>query len=156
MYLYLIRHAHALPGDDDHSRPLSPKGRAQLRRLVANLKTIEVFEPGEIWHSALTRSRQTARLLAKQLAPSASIHEVANLEPEANPRTAATRVRAAHTAVAIVGHEPHLSALASLLVTGSPAPVLFKLRKGAVLALKRGDDHRWLVRWQLAPELLAK
>ena len=156
MYLYLIRHAHALPGDDDHERPLSPKGRAQIRRLIAHLKSTTAFQPAEVWHSSLARSRQTARALAKQLFPAAPIHEVAHLEPEANPRPTATRLRAAENDIALVGHEPHLSALASLLVAGTPAPALFKLRKSTVLALKRGEDGRWIVRWQLAPELLAK
>ena len=156
MYLYLIRHAHALAAEVDAERPLSPKGRAQVRRLVKQLAVSGAFVPEEIWHSPLARSRQTARLLAKQLSLSAPIHEIAGLEPEANPRPTATRLRVARHAIAVVGHEPHLSALASLLVTGSVSPVIFKLKKSAVLALELQEDARWVVRWQLAPELLGQ
>jgi phosphohistidine phosphatase len=153
MLLYLIRHAHALPAAEDAERPLSPKGRAQMRRLAKQLALGPAFQPGELWHSPLARSRQTARLLAKQLALAAPIHEIAGLEPEANPRPTATRVRVSRHDVAIVGHEPHLSALATLLVTGEAAPVIFKLKKSAVLALELTADARWIVRWQLTPEL---
>ena len=152
MNLYLIRHAHAHAAAEDAERPLSPKGRDQIRRLVKGLSATTAFQPDEIWHSPLTRSRQTARLLAKQLSLSASIHEIAGLVPEANPRPTATRLRGARHAIAIVGHEPHLSALASLLVTGVPGRVIFKLKKCSLLALElRGTQ--WTVRWQLAPEL---
>lgn len=154
MHLYLIRHAHALPAEEDAGRPLSPKGRAQIRRLAKFLRAGGAFTPEEIWHSPLTRSRQTARLLAKQLSLRAPIHEIAGLEPEASPRSAAMRLRALRRPVAIVGHEPHLSALASSLVTGTATPVVFKFRKSALLALECGENGRWIVRWQLAPELL--
>ena len=55
--------------------------------------------------------------------------------------------------VALVGHDPHLSALASLLVTGKVEPVRFRLRKCAVLRLERSSGG-WIVQWQVSPDLL--
>jgi len=52
-----------------------------------------------------------------------------------------------------VGHEPHLSGLASLLVTGKAEPSRFLLKKCAMLRLDR-EGGGWTVRWQVSPEVL--
>jgi phosphohistidine phosphatase len=113
-----------------------------------------MFQPEEVWHSALVRARETAQLLAQQLRLPAPLHEMPDLRPEDDPQAAARRIRQAHRPLAIVGHEPHLSALASLLVVGAAEPPAFVFKKSAVLALEP-DGRHWLVRWHLSPELLA-
>jgi len=159
MNLYLIRHAHALTETEDAGRPLSTKGRTQVTQLAKFLHAQPAFAPAEVWHSPFARSRQTARLLAAALAPTAAISEIAGLAPENPPRTVAARLKPVRHDLAIVGHEPHLSLLAALLVTGAATPNLFKLRKAAVLCLDREEPAAptapWRVRWLLAPELLA-
>lgn len=156
MELYLIRHAHALPEEVDPGRPLSPKGRAQVRRLAKFLRGQPGFTPVEFWHSPLARSRQTARLLAAAIAPTAKVCEATNLEPEAPPKLIAARLKSVRRSLALVGHEPHLSLLAALLVTGEAKPDVFKLRKSTVLCLDRITPQvpTWRVRWLLAPELV--
>lgn len=157
MQLYLIRHAHALSEEQDPGRPLSPKGRAQVKRLAKFLRAQPAFAPAEIWHSPLARSRQTARLLAQALAPHATLTETPGLEPEADARLTAKRLKPTPAALAIVGHEPHLGVLAALLVTGVAKPGAFKLRKASVLCLDRdpaAPSSLWRVRWLLDPELL--
>jgi len=157
MQLFLIRHAHALSEEQDPGRPLSPKGRAQVKRLAKFLRAQPAFAPTAIWHSPLARSRQTARLLAQALAPKAALSEITGLEPEAEAQLTAKRLKPSQTALAIVGHEPHLSLLAALLVTGAPNPGVFKLRKASVLCLDRdpaAPSSLWRVRWLLDPELL--
>jgi phosphohistidine phosphatase len=52
----------------------------------------------------------------------------------------------------VVGHDPHLSQLATLLVTGRPEPLVFHLKKGSVVRLDRGPDV-WTVRWLVSPEV---
>ena len=156
MQLYLIRHAHALAEEIDPDRPLSPKGRAQIKKLARFLQAKSAFAPAELWHSPLARSRQTARLLAGAVCPSAKVSEIPHLEPEAKPSTIAARLKTFRRDLAIVGHEPHLSSLASLLVTGTVRADVFKIRKSAVLCLDRSGPQTafWRVRWLLAPELL--
>jgi phosphohistidine phosphatase len=157
MRLYLIRHAHAVDADEDTERPLSPKGREQVKRLAAFLRESKTLQPEEIWHSPLLRSRQTAKLLAKKLELPAPLIEVEGLEPEDDARATVLRVKNLRRVVAIVGHEPHLSALASELVANTPKTSAFVLRKSSVLALERdrgGRGSRWVVRWQVSPELL--
>jgi phosphohistidine phosphatase len=157
MRLYLVRHAHALDANEDAQRPLSAKGREQVKRLAQFLRASEAFQPDEIWHSPLLRSQQTAKLLVKRLEMHVPLIEVEGLEPDDDPRATVLRVANLRRVVAIVGHEPHLSSLASRLVSRAPKTSAFVLRKSSVLALERergGPQPHWLVRWQLSPELL--
>jgi phosphohistidine phosphatase len=153
MHLYLIRHAHALDGDDDPARPLSPKGRKQVRKLARWLRDTGTFEAREIWHSPLRRAHETAGLLAKGLRKGTRLKEVAGLTPDDAVDRIATRLGDLRRPVAVVGHEPHLSALASLLVTGHAAPPRFVLKKCAALRLDNIGGV-WAVRWHVSPELI--
>ncbi|MFI5336114.1 MAG: phosphohistidine phosphatase SixA [Opitutales bacterium] len=137
MQLFLVRHAHALEGTDDAARPLSRRGRKQIRTLARFLKRTGVLETEEIWHSPLVRAQQTAQALRKQLGGGRKLVEAMGLKPGDNPVRMARLLGKRRQSVALVGHEPHLSALASLLVAGSAEPPLFVLKKCAVLALAR-------------------
>lgn len=153
MHIYLIRHAHALDGENDAARPLSPKGRKQIRSVARLLREAGVFEAGEIWHSPLRRAHETAGVLVKRLHCRARLKEVSGLKPDDAVDKIAEKLGDLRRPVAVVGHEPHLSALASLLVVGSAAPARFTLKKCAVLRLDRVSGG-WNVRWHISPELL--
>lgn len=155
MQLYLIRHAHALDAANDAERPLSARGRAQVKRLARFLRTSGEFAPAEIWHSPLVRAVETAEGLARHLSIATPCRAVTGLAPGDEPRVVARRLARAPEALAIVGHEPHLSALASLLVGGQSSPPIFKVKKGSVLALERAKA-RWVVQWQVSAELLGR
>lgn len=152
--LYLIRHADALDADDDTIRPLSEKGRKQVRALARFLSAKGVFAPNDVWHSTLVRARETAELLAEEMKLKAPLHEMPDLRPEDDPAAAARRIRQVRQPLAIVGHEPHLSALAALLVTGVAERPTFVFKKSAVLALEPAGPY-WLVHWHLSPDLIA-
>ena len=165
MLLHLVRHAHALREEEDKARPLSPRGRGEVARLARFLGVCGVFRPAQIWHSPLARSRQTADDLAARLLLVEALRvEIPGLLPEDDPRELSDRIHL-HPKdrgdLAIIGHEPHLSALASLLVRGKARPDLFVLKKSALLTLelteaahKKTGHARWIVRWHLSPELL--
>ncbi len=164
MLLHLVRHAHALTAEEDSLRPLSARGRGEVARLAAMLGAAGTFAPTQIWHSPLARSRQTADELATRLGLDPAMVEVPGLLPEDDPRPLADHLEL-HPLdrgdLCIVGHEPHLSALAGLLVRGRTAHPPIVLHKCAALALepagginKRTGLRRWRVRWLLAPELL--
>jgi phosphohistidine phosphatase len=153
VHVYLIRHAHADEGPNDAARPLSVKGRAQVRRVARLLREAKAVEATEFWHSPLVRSRDTAALLAKQLKIKAPLREVSGLKHEDDPEIVARKLGDARRPVAVVGHDPHLSALASLMVVGRAEPPRFRLKKCAVLRLDRTSGG-WTVRWQVSPELL--
>ena len=152
--LYLVRHAHAVAAEKDQERPLSRRGRKQVRTLARWMRQTGVFQPETIWHSPLVRSQETAALLVQRVHLAASLTLVAGLEPDDDPRRIARRLRTTPAALAIVGHEPHLIALATLLVMGNPDPARFVMKKCAVLALER-EGARWRVCWHVSPEVIS-
>jgi phosphohistidine phosphatase len=153
MHLYLIRHAHALDGDVDAIRPLSPKGRKQVRALGRLLRETGTFEAAEIWHSPLRRAGETAALLVARLKSKARLVEMGGLRPGDTADSILKKLNDLRRPVAVVGHEPHLSALASLLVAGNATPPRFVLKKCAALRLDNVDGV-WAVRWHVSPELI--
>lgn len=163
MRLYLIRHAHAVAEEENASRPLSSRGRQDIARITAWLRASHAFTPAQLWHSPLERARETAAILAHTLDQELVRVETTGLLPEDSPQEIAERLETfpAGENLAIVGHEPHLSALATLLVRGKRKPAAFELKKGAILALepsgrvhKRTGRSRWHTCWLLSPELL--
>lgn len=150
MQCYLIRHAHAVTAEEDIRRPLSARGRKQARVLSRFLRKVGDFDPKEIWTSPLARARGTANLLDLK----AKLITVPELETSAGVATLARKLQTSRQSVALVGHEPHLSALVSLLLAGSEEPPLVSLKKGATVALER-TGKRWTLCWQIHPDLLA-
>ncbi len=154
MSLFLIRHAHAVSADENPNRPLSPRGRQQVRRLAAFLAKSGGFGCAELWHSPLARSIETAGRLVQHLGLEARLTLTPGLEGDDPPDRIAARLRSRRAPLALVGHEPHLSALATLLVSGRTEPSGFVLKKCAVLALVRRAGA-WSVLWQITPQLYA-
>lgn len=153
MNLYLIRHAHAVDAQDNAERPLSPKGQRQIATLVRFFQDRKPFAPKEVWHSALARSLETAVALERDLHWEAPLVQVPDLEPEDNPEKILSRLRDFPGNLVIVGHEPHLGSLATLLLAGKSGGLQIELKKGAVLALA-GKGKRWELRWLVAPALV--
>lgn len=152
MQHYIIRHAHAVDLVPDHARTLSSKGRSQVARLVEFLSQGGDFTPDEIWHSPLVRARETAMLLAEPLKLTRSLREVPGLLPDSDPHIMATALLESERSIAVVGHEPHVGALAALLVTGRMARPVVVMNTCAAVALDGGGSF-WQVRWHLVPEL---
>jgi len=153
MKLFIIRHAHAVAAADDPKRPLSDRGCKQVSRLVKFLKPSGVLATSEVWHSRLVRSKETADLLVKKLNPKAKLVEVRGLEGEDDPNVIANRLKQRTQPLAIVGHEPQLSALISLLIAGEANPPRFLLKKGAIVALEQIEGI-WTVCWHVSPKIL--
>ncbi len=163
MRLFLIRHAHALDHANDAKRPLSERGQKITHQVAEFFKASGRLQPAQFWHSPLQRAFETAADLVSQLDPEIALVETEGLLPLDDPAIMAERFRLYPTShdVAIVGHQPHLSGLASLLVTGRASPPLFHFKNNAVLALRRSDGNfadtglaRWRVAWHFSPEFL--
>ncbi len=162
MLLHLIRHGDALPSDEDPARPLSPRGREDVRRLAVFLRANPAGATVHLWYSPIRRARETAALLVQHLGQPVMQISKSSLMPEDDPAKIARLLAELPPAVnlAIVGHEPHLSALATLLVTGRLAPCAFGFEKAGLLTLALdGGKHettghpRWVTRgaWTPAP-----
>jgi phosphohistidine phosphatase len=146
MELVLVRHAPALPRGNsraDAARPLSAEGRASFARSVRGLEHLGVrFD--RLYHSPWLRAVQTADALMPLVDGESVVCPELARAPSAELLACVRGER-----VALVGHEPWLSALTAWLVLGSPAG-------GSRLVIKKGGVVR--LRGKLAPsgmELLA-
>lgn len=135
MTLTLVRHAIALDGADDDRRPLSGKGRRRFATVVQALARLEMrFDL--VAHSPKLRALETAEALVPLLRDEGSTM-VSDLLAEAPGPELIETLAAWGGDVAIVGHEPHLSALLAWLVTGSMDDgASFRLKKGGVAVLE--------------------
>lgn len=145
--IYLIRHADAVSDEDDPVRPLSARGREQVARVCGILRKRSGFRPREIWHSPLERARETAELLAQGLHLTAPLVPTPGLTPDDDPAKIAAVLETEAGDIAIVGHEPHLGVLSSLMANGPErAATYIHFPKAGVLALTP-DGRRWRPEW---------
>ena len=122
MRLVLVRHAVAVPASpalSDDARYLSPPGREAARALGARLRA-EAVALDAILASPLVRAVQTAELLAAAVGFAGLVEATDLLGPGGSIQRAADLAETRGAAVALVGHEPAISALAAFL-TGRPS-----------------------------------
>lgn len=126
MQLFLLRHGPAVERDtrgfkDDAARPLTPKGRRQLRKTAAAMKKLE-RDFDLILSSPFLRAKQTAEIVAAALKLKKRLKFSNALAPggaAAILLRQLARLKPAPGKILLVGHEPDLSRLVSLLVTGN-------------------------------------
>jgi len=164
MNLYLLRHGLAVELTPDQlaqdaERRLTPKGIRKLRKVAAGMKALQLrFDL--ILSSPYTRARQTAELVARRLQPRKRVVMCEDLTPGGDPRELIAFLRHCKPApaeVLLVGHEPYLSSLISLLVTGTTGCRL-TLKKGGLAklsteSLKPGPCA--MLEWLFGPKQLA-
>jgi phosphohistidine phosphatase len=153
MRLYLMQHGKAHPGTTDPERALTPEGRAEVERVATFLRRTAPAKRGKVLHSGKTRARETAEILATA-DPNLDVASAPDLAPLDDPTIWANRAQALGEAVALVGHMPHLSRLASVLVTGEPEPPVVSFSNGGMVCLERSMEGDWTVRWSVIPGLL--
>jgi phosphohistidine phosphatase len=126
----LVRHGHAVdepPDLGDSGRWLSAKGRKATRRVARMLERGKKRRPAAIWTSTLVRAVQTAEILA-ETAGVVDVTAVAGLAPGHDPREVTDTLGKYEgpSPLALVGHEPSLSLLATALLGDVAVPPLKK------------------------------
>jgi len=159
MEIYILRHAIAVergtPGyKKDSDRPLTKEGEAKMRQIAEAMLGMELkFDL--ILSSPYVRAEQTAQIVANGLdeevtftdflAPDGSALElIAEINDEKPQR------------VLLVGHEPDLSRLISVLVTGG-SDAAIELKKGGLCKLtseKLKFGQCAMLNWLLTPKQL--
>jgi phosphohistidine phosphatase len=153
MQVYLVQHGLATSKQEDPARPLTAAGREEVER-VARAAAAAGVRPTSILHSGKARAQQTAEIFAEHIRPAHGVHAVPNLDPLDEPQRARERVARAGEPVMLVGHLPHLSRLAALLLVDTPEREIVAFRNAGVVCLER-QGGRFAVRWILTPELAA-
>lgn len=163
MLILIVRHAQAGEHDaqkypDDTLRPLTRKGReihAAVSRLLRKRKLI----PGAIYTSPWKRAMQTAQVMARELGakglkpkPVPSLACDPDLDEIRRDLASAEELET----VAVVGHEPWLSGLASLLLTGEPHRVSIDFPKSGVIGIEASaiEAGAGMLRFFLRPKFL--
>jgi phosphohistidine phosphatase len=143
MQLLLIRHADAGDADpalwpDDSLRPLTEKGRKRQQRVAKRLKK-HGLTPTLLLSSPWLRAWQTAQLTAEFAnGPAPAACPALAADPSLRLLAAAIGRPPRDGIVALVGHEPWLGQLASLLLTGDARRMTISFPKSGVLGLDIG------------------
>ncbi len=138
MECLLFRHGIACERQDwsgeDEDRPLTEKGATRARQSGRGLLTLRVV-PTHILSSPLTRALETAAILQSLLRSQPRIRVCNELNPEVAPRALLSLLDTlpSDAVVLCIGHEPHLSRTAGVLLTGKPCSGLSLKKAGACL-----------------------
>ena len=141
MLLYLVRHAIAEERDpdrwpDDRERPLTDEGRRRFRAAARGLRTV-TETPDLVLASPYARARQTATLLREHAHwPEPVERDVLAADRDAAGILPLLDEHRERAALALVGHEPFMGELASLLLTGDPVRATIQFKKGAIACLR--------------------
>jgi phosphohistidine phosphatase len=159
MKLYILRHAEAGEANaegytTDAARALTPKGIKRTRQLANALRQMEItFDV--LLTSPLIRAQQTAEIVARSLGKEKQLRHVSQLAPDAvltDVLALIESVRTKASSLLLVGHEPSLSRLISLLCTGG-SNLGLTLKKGGLcrLELNEAKPGSASLEWLLAP-----
>ena len=161
MDLFLLRHGIAvdrgLPGyEDDSQRPLTPKGAARVHRIAQAAKRLRLkFDL--ILSSPYLRAQQTAKVIASFYKMEDRLRLTENLTPAMSPAELIGEIHETYAdalSILLVGHEPYMSTLASMLLAGDEE-VLFTFKKGSLCKFSM-DELRYgrcaTLEWLITPK----
>ncbi len=151
MLLYLVQHADAVSKEEDPARSLSDKGIQDIVKVAKHVASLDV-KVSQIFHSNKIRAFQTALVLAENLQRETGIIEVDGLAPMDDPQIWFERISQINGDIMLVGHLPHLSKLASLILTGDKDKNVIDFKMGSVVCLKKSEDGKWSFEWMITPE----
>ena len=152
MILYLVQHGDAKPEAEDPERPLSHRGRDDVRHLAGLLARAGVHV-ARIEHSGKRRAQETAELLAAELRPPAGVGTLPGLAPNDPAAPLAAELASCVDDAMLVGHLPHLGRLATLLLAGREEPALVHFTPGTLARLERAAG--WHLAWLVPPGVTA-
>jgi phosphohistidine phosphatase len=145
--LLIIRHGPAgdreeweRTGKDDALRPLTPKGKKEVRKAAAGLVRL-VPALDLIATSPWTRAKQTAEIVNQEYG--VDLDEVEELTSDHRPEELGSWLagQKEREAVALVGHEPHLGLLVGYLLSGTSSSFV-DLKKGGACLIEMNDPSR--------------
>jgi phosphohistidine phosphatase len=164
MNLYIIRHgiAEDLGANnsyDDSQRALTEAGRKKMRSIAEGLLAFGV-KLDLILTSPYLRARETAEILAEVFETKDKLVFSKNLIPLADPVQLVDEITEKHqvNSLAVVGHEPALSSLTSILLSGQPY-LNITMKKGGVCHLSTDKvrvEGGATLEWLLTPSQLVK
>jgi phosphohistidine phosphatase len=158
--LYLVRHGLAEdvgPAGDDRSRRLTDRGRERMAAAAAGLRTVGIA-PEIVLASPYPRAMETAEIVVAAIdGPKPQALDALTPEVPAAETVKAIGRYGRHEQVMLVGHQPNLGEVASLVLTGLPQSAAIEVKKGTCIALEvlgSGLRGEAVLRWLLPPAVL--
>ena len=157
MQLYLVQHGEAIADSVDPTRPLSERGRDDIRKL-AHFLAENGIRVGRVLHSGKRRASDTAALLIEAVGKGAVVEAMEKgLSPKDSPEYLVDTAETWHDDTLVVGHEPFMSRFLSRLVLGHEKPTIADFTPGTLVCLaRRPVTGAWFIAWMLVPELLRR
>lgn len=119
MIIYLLRHAQAEKVYPDATRPLTSKGRAHAEALGQFMDHSTNVKPSLIWCSPYNRAQETLERVSQSWdLEDSKIETEAGLVPMSDPNPIIEKLDSVNEPVLIVGHNPFMESMASLLTIG--------------------------------------
>ncbi|MGC8846935.1 MAG: phosphohistidine phosphatase SixA, partial [Candidatus Hydrogenedens sp.] len=116
--IFLVQHGEAVDKKVNVERPLTDLGRKTIFQMGSFLVSRNI-KIDAIWHSPKLRARETAEILASCLKLEKLLYSYKELEPEEPVKKTVRLIQQVEEqSIMLVGHLPHLSQLAGLLLTG--------------------------------------
>ena len=154
MNIYLMQHGKPVPKEKNPDKPLSDRGRDDVRKIAAFLKKAGI-QVETVFHSGKTRARQTAEIISFKINPGKESQKKEGLSPLDDVKAIAEEIKHGQKDFMIVGHLPHLGKLVSFLTTGSDSRQVMSFQQGGVVCLRTNDEElNWAIAWMLVPEIL--
>ena len=153
MRLYLVQHAKAASKEVDPERSLTEEGRQEMRKVAAFVRPLNL-SVDYLWHSGKKRAVQTSDILAEVVRTRQDAAARDGLAPNDDVAVLAEELVSAQDDVMIVGHQPFLGKLASLLVAGRERTDAVAFRNAGIVCLVRLNGGQWQVDWIVTPELI--
>jgi phosphohistidine phosphatase len=166
--LYILRHGIAVErgapgfrGEKDADRPLTPEGAKKVRRIAKALRQLDV-QFDLLLTSPFARALRTAEIVAQMFRAKKKLEVCADLAVGGDPAAVVGRLRRLGRGgnppgeIMLVGHEPYLSELISVLLAGRTGLPL-TLKKGGLCKLSITEPRYGLcatLEWLVAPQVL--
>jgi phosphohistidine phosphatase len=152
MKLYLLRHGKAGEAPRDEDRELTSGGAKAIKKAAAFLKDREAA-PAAIWQSGLVRAEQSAKIVAKALGLKSRLSQHGGMAPMDPVQAIRSQIEAFKGDLMLVGHQPFLGSLVSLLVLGSVDREVLDLRTSGVVCLETISKTGgfWKILWAWNP-----
>lgn len=150
----MVQHAESKRKEEDPSRPLSEKGERDIRKVAKYAEKHLQIQVRQIVHSGKLRAKQTAEVLAEHLHLEEAVRVAEGLEPLADPKIWKSQLAETIEDIMIVGHLPHLSKLATHLLTVDEIKDVVTFRMASISCLERNESGGWTIRWMITPEII--
>lgn len=152
MKILLQQHGAALAPTPDAERVLTAQGRNDIEHMAIVLQAGAV-RVQQVLHSGKQRAQQTAEIMAHRIGSPNALAAVAGLAPDDPVKPFCETLDGLDNDTLVVGHQPFMGRLASILVTGRTEPPLVRFVPGAVVCLERDLNGGYAVTWMLPPTL---